>query len=227
MNRRLLTLLMIATLVSSGCGSDGGSTTAATVPTTTTTASPPPPITATEALEVAGVYFDAYNTGDAEAVLALTTPDASFSDNFGPQSRDAWEQLLAWNVAQGTMLEAVECTVANENDGPVTVVCEFENRDALVQAVDGPSTPVTHTMSITVDGVSDWDFAFGQPDFNTVWNPFRDWMSDNHPDDVANIGFGNWSSIAEATENGFLTAQYAESWRAYLDERDCTYSDEC
>jgi hypothetical protein len=75
--------------------------------------------------------------------------------------------------------------------------------------------------------VSDWDFAFRQPDFNTVWNPFRDWMSDNHPDDVANIGFGNWSSIAEATENGFLTAQYAESWRTYLDERDCTYSDEC
>jgi len=82
-------------------------------------------------------------------------------------------------------------------------------------------------MSTTPDGISEWEFIFGQPDFDTVWTPFRDWLSANHPEDAGNVGFGNWSSVEEAAQNGLLTAQYAKAWSTYLGQHGCTYTDDC
>ena len=68
---------------------------------------------------------------------------------------------------------------------------------------------------------------FGQPDLNTVGEPFRSWMTEKHPEILDSIGFGNWTSIEEAHENGRLTAQYAAEWAAYLEANGCAYDDSC
>ena len=197
-----------------------------TQPPTTTTASA---FTVDEALAVTDAYFEAYNAGDVEAVLALFEPDATFfNDPFGWQTRADWEQLLVWNAAQGTTLSPPECTVTAEVPGvSVTVSCPHSNLDVLVQAVDGPPVPINLGLIVTPDGIRNWVSSFGQPDFNTVGIPFEGWMQRNHPEDVSAVGFGNWSSVEEAEQNGVLTAQYADEWAAFLEGNGCNYRDDC
>ena len=187
------------------------------------------PFDAADGLSLTEAYFEAYNAGDVEAVLALFEPDATFSNNFGSQTRADWEQLLTWNAAQGTALSPSECTVTAEVPGEaVTVSCPHTNLDALVQAVDGPPVPlVVYTLVVTPNGIREWVSFFGQPDFDTVAIPFESWMMENHPEDADAVGFGNWTSTEEAEQNGVLTAQYAAEWAAYLEENGCHYLDGC
>ena len=236
MRNRLFVAIAVAAIVTAACGSsegDDGSaattapTSAATTAPAATSAAGAASITADQALAVADAYFDAYNNGDAEAVMGLFDDAAGFSDNFGPQERPFWELVLAWNMGQGTSLEGVQCTPGAESGDSIVVTCELRNRDALVQAVDGPAVPVTQTLAVTAGGITSWEFIFGQPDFNAVWSPFRDWMTANHAGDINNVGFGNWSSTDDAMENGLLTAQYAAAWRSYLDEKGCAYDTGC
>ena len=181
-----------------------------------------------DALSVAAAYFEAYNAGDVEEVLALFTPDATFSANFGAQTSTFWEQLLVWNAAQGTTLSPPDCTVTGEVSGEsVTVSCPHNNLDILVQALDGPPVPIQLTLVVTPNGIRESKSIFGSPDFNTVAVPFRSWMSENHPEDQGNVGFGNWSTVEEAEQNGILNAQYADEWATFLEANGCTYLDGC
>jgi hypothetical protein len=186
-----------------------------------------PSFTGDDALSVADTYFEAYNAGDADAVLALFEPDATFLDNFGAQTPTDWE-ILVWSVAQGTALTAPDCTVTEEVSGEsITVSCRHSTLDALVQAVDGPPVPIRVTLVIAPEGIREETSIFGSPDFNTVAIPFENWMTENHEEDVGNVGFGNWSSVEEAEQNGILFAQYAEEWATYLEANGCTYLDGC
>ena len=179
---------------------------------------------ADDALAVAESYFDTYNSGDVESVLALFEPGATFSNSFGVHTRADWEQLLAWNAAQGTILSPPDCTVTEEiPEVSVTVSCPHTNLDVLVQAVDGPPVAIGLRLTISDDGISDWDFNFGKPDFNAVAIPFRRWMTENHPEDANVVGFGNWTSVEEAERNGILTAQYAKEWGAEIEAGNCDY----
>lgn len=181
-----------------------------------------------DGLAVTDAYFEAWNAGDVEAVLALFESDATFFDNFGRQTRADWEQLLVWNAAQGTVLSPPNCTVTAEVPGDVvTVSCPHTNLDALVQAVDGPPVPIGLTLTVTPDGIRDWNSLFGNPDFDAVGSPFESWMTVNHPEDPEAAGFGNWSSVEEAEQSGILRAQYADEWAAYLQDNNCTYLDRC
>jgi hypothetical protein len=81
------------------------------------------------------------------------------------------------------------------------------------------------TFTVGLDGISGEFGAFFQPDFNTVGVPFEAWMTENHPEDVDKVEFGNWASIEEATQNGTMVAQYAAEWAAHLEANGCTYQD--
>ena len=163
-----------------------------------------------------------------EAVLTLFEPDAIFSVSFfGEQTRTEWEQALAWEVAQGTVLSPPDCTVTMETAESVFVSCIHGQLDALTQAVDGPPVPIDPRLIITPDDIGNSEFSFGQPDFNTVGDPFDEWILENHPEDAEKLEFGNWTSIEEAEENGILTAQYAQEWGAYLEVNGYTYNEAC
>ena len=234
---RMTTLAVLLALAAVACDSteDGVTTTVAAtvVPTTTTATSAASTTTLSEfgsvdARDVAVAYFAAYNEGDVDAVVALFGPDATFSDNFGSQGRAAWEQLLVWNAAQGTVLGPPSCLLAEELVGvSVRLVCSHGNSGAAVQAVDGPAVPIRLTLEITPEGIVDWKSIFEQPDFNVVGIPFSDWMATHHPDIVAGVEFGNWSSVEQAEQNGILNAEYAAEWRVYLDANDCAYDEGC
>jgi hypothetical protein len=48
-------------------------------------------------------------------------------------------------------------------------------------------------------------------------------MTINNPADALAAGFGNWSSLEEATEHGRIRAQYAEEWAGELEASGCTF----
>ena len=235
--RMTMMIGICVTVAMTACsGDDAGSdttaapTTTTTIATTTTvrvTTTSVPVFTAEDALGVANAYFASYNAGDVEAVLALFEPDATFTDNFGATSAEDWEQLLVWNAAQGTALSESDCDAVPDNAGGMIVSCPHTNLDALVQAVAGPPVPIDMTLTITSEGISQWIWFFGSPDFNAVGRPFSRWMNANHPEKTEAVGFGNWSTAEEARENGLLTAQYAAEWATYLTENNCSYLEGC
>ena len=244
-SRRTRVALMTAVMLITAACSSNDSTNTTTILTTTTVVTTQPPTTTApststtttaaeplftvdDALSVADAYFEAYNAGDVEAVLGLFEPDATFSDSFGSQTRTDWEQLVVWNAAQGTTLSPPDCTVTEEVPGlSMTLSCSHFNHDALVQALDGAPVPITLTLTVTPDGISQWRSIFGFPTFNIFASPFRGWMKENHPEDEFAVGFGNWTSVKEAEQNGILTAHYADEWATYLEANGCTYREGC
>ena len=100
MPKRLLTILAVclAVVVAACSSSDGeatapSDTTATTAATTTTTPATTtvPVFGAADALSVTEAYFEAFNSGDEAAALALLTPDAQLADSFiGLWTAEAW-----------------------------------------------------------------------------------------------------------------------------------------
>lgn len=178
-----------------------------------------------QALSTASAYFSAFNSGDANAVMALLSSGATFSDNFtGSMTREQWEQRLVWNMAQGTTLATPDCTVPSGGaSGEGTAVrCESATLNAQIQVVGAQPVPTVVGLLVTSNGVQNVSEDFGQPDFLQATQPFMQWMEEEFPGDVEKVGFDVWDSIEQAHENGELTAEYARRWAAYL-EAYCIY----
>ena len=193
-----------------------------------------------QALAAVSAYFAAFNDGDADAIAALLAEDAEFSDSFtGSITREAWEQRLAWNLAQGTTLASPDCKVSEDGGSAGTAVrCESATSNAQIRAVGARAVPTSVHFSVSPQGIGQVAEEYGQPDFLQAVSPFMEWMEATHPDAVANLGFNAWTSVDEATANGELTKEYAHLWAGYL-ETNCvripglvdpardTYLDDC
>jgi len=173
-------------------------------------------------------FFVAFNSGDAASVIALFAPDAEFTNNFGPIERRDFEELLAWNVAQGTRYTPSDCAadVGGAAD-VVSVSCPFITHNAVSQASGGPPVPFLMTVDVTAAGIVAHTDRFGDPDFNVVHRPFERWMNEHHPEDTEAVSFGTWNSIAEAEQNGTLVALYGAEWGEYLETNGCAFNETC
>jgi len=188
-----------------------------------------PALTTAEALVVNDAFFEAFNTGDDDAVLALFTPDVTIDNSYvGRWALADWEMSLAWETAQGTSLTSPDCVVAEELPGEtVTVTCETGTHTAAGQALGAPPVPTTTTIVVTPDGIRQLELVYGDPNHDTYLLPFDNWVLDNHPEDADKVGAFDWTSVEEAEQNGLLTAQYAQEWAAFLDAKGCVYPDAC
>jgi len=220
MRKYLVNTLVVIALIAAACnpgpraesGSDttGGSASSA--------------VSVEEAQTAANGYFDAFNSGDTNAVLTWFPSNAEFSDNFtGSIPRESWEQRLAWNMAQGTTLDNPDC-VATDGDanGNRTVTCESGTRNAQIQAVGARPVSTLVTLLVTPNGIETLNEEFGQPDFLLATQPFMEWMASENPEDASKVGFDVWDSVDQAEVNGKLTADYSRQWAAYL-ELTCIY----
>jgi hypothetical protein len=214
-------VLSIAVVFVAACGSDEAT-------------SDPVDFGEESSLAVVDAHFAAYNKGDAQAAIALFSPDATFSNSFyGAYPRESVEEDIVWATAQGTTYVQPDCAVADAgdsvtdptDDASVTIVCDSANLDAPSLAVGGPAVPVVMTMLIGSDGIERIDYRYGSPDFRHVTDPFERWVREHHPEDTAAVGHFNWDSTAGAEQNGLLTAEYATEWADYLKANDCTYLD--
>lgn len=177
-------------------------------------------------------WFDAYNTGDDQASLASLAPGVVVSNSInGTLTLDEWEMLLAWNSAQQTVWAPPECTANERESGvSVTVICSTVNIDAPSQAVGAPGVQTKLVAVVTAQGITELRFDHDEEiNFNHVAIPMATWLANNHPDvsQAGTVGFGYWTTIEEAAENGRLTRLYATEWANYLAENDCTYLDGC
>lgn len=187
------------------------------------------PFAADDGLSVTEAYFEEFNAGDVDALLGLFAPGVELSDSFeGSWTVADWEMIAVWNIAQGSTLTSPICTVTGQVPGEsVTVSCESETNNAQVQAVGAPSVPTRVTTTVTPEGISSFRFDYGVPDFLVSTDPFDRWMRANHPQDVGAVGFGNWTTVEEAQQNGTLTAEYAADWASYLEANSCDYRMNC
>ena len=121
----------------------------------------------------------------------------------------------------------MNCITRDNDDGTFLVTCDSATHNAEVLATGEAPVPTELSLRVSSDGIERFYESFGRPDFTVLSTPFFDWMERNYPDDVDKIGFGNWESIAEARENGLLTAQFATEWGAFLIANGCGYKDGC
>ncbi len=201
-------------------------TTTATAATTATTAAPTTSgnaqsLTVEEALAVSGGFVEAWNSGDADAVLGLFTSNVALSEKYtgmsewGPLDRAFFEQHLVWSTAQGTTFTSPECAVTEDGTGAeVSVSCEFGWLYAAEKAAGDPPVPTVLTMVVTPDGISEAAFEY-PPEFGVV--RFDNWLFLNHREDSQGVEFGDWDSVAEAEQGGTLRAQYVAEWVADLE----------
>ncbi|MGI9529322.1 MAG: hypothetical protein ACR2NG_06375 [Acidimicrobiia bacterium] len=234
-------LLVAAALVTAGCTGETTdsttttssvsepivaetTTTATVLPATTTTAAAQETEALQEALAVKDAFFVAFNAADPTAVMDLFTADAEF----GEDGREWFEELLAWNIAQGTRYTPSDCEAKPHTDSQgVVVSCPFITHDALSIESDGPPVPFNMSILIAADGIASYLDRFGDPDFNTVAIPFGRWMEQHHPADVESVSFAAWESIDGAVANGTLRADYAAEWGRYLKANGCAYNESC
>jgi len=189
------------------------------VPVSTTAT--PQPIPATPQ-EVAAGYIEAFNRGDADAVLASLTPDVALSEkytgmspSFEPIDPVDFEQHLAWSIAQGTTFTSPECAVTDDSSGAsVNVLCEYGWLDAAERAAGDPPVPTELSLVVTPDGISQLAFEY-PPGFGV--ESFGNWLLLNHKEDLQGVEFGDWNSVAEAQQGGALRAQYVAEWAAELE----------
>ena len=177
------------------------------------------------ALDVSDAYIEAFNTGDADAVLVLLTSDVALSEkytgmspSFEAMDRGFFEQQLAWNTAQGTTFTSPECEVTEQGPAAsVTVTCQFGWLYAAGQAVDAPPVPTTLTMIVTPEGISQMAFEY-PPNFGV--DSFDIWLVANHSADSEGVEYGDWNSVAEAEAGGKLLGHYVDEWAASLNAND-------
>jgi hypothetical protein len=175
-------------------------------------------------LTVIDDYFATYNDGDTDAVLAIAAPDVIVTVTYGVvEPQEDWDQLLAWNNAQGEILTEHTCILTD--DQPVVGAafsCEFDTLDAVILAVDGIPIPTQTLFTVSDGAITKINHDYESPtDFGTAGGPFNLWMEQNHPD-VEGAGFGQWTSRAEAVEYGQLRAHWAQEWAIYREANDCT-----
>jgi hypothetical protein len=221
-------ILIIAACSSSDDPVSPASIAPAPAPTTTaataaapTTSGNAQSLTDEEALAVSGEFVDAFNSGDADAVLALFTSNVALSEKYtgmtdwGPIDRAFFEQHLVWSTAQGTTFTSPECAVTDDSAGAeVTVSCEFGWLYAAEKAAGAPPVPTVLAMVVTPDGISEAAFEY-PPEFGLV--RFDNWLFLNHKEDSQGVEYGDWNSVAEAQQGGTLRAQYVAEWAADLE----------
>jgi hypothetical protein len=170
--------------------------------------------------EVADAYFAAYNSGDADAVLALFTDDATYSDNLTSDARpNGWELDVVWRLAQGETLSSPDCTLVEEVPGlTVTITCAHETVDAPIRETGSAAVQTTTTMILTPDGISELSQRYAGSHFQRTGNPFVAWMVANHPGDADAAGCCAGSTVEESIARGELRAAYATRWAAQLED---------
>lgn len=179
-------------------------------------------LTADDALAVSDDFIERFNTGDADALLAMLTPDVALSENYIGMSRSDdpfgeilpafFEQHMAWATAQGATFTSPACAVTDDSAPTnVTVLCEFGWLYAPEKAAGDPPVPTALTMVITEDGISQAAFEY-PPIFGS--ESFDAWLLANYSGDMEGVEFGDWNSVSEARQGGILRAQYVDEWAA-------------
>jgi hypothetical protein len=171
------------------------------------------------AFEVTDAYFAAYNSGDADAVLALFTEEATFSDNLtGNPRENGWELDVVWRLAQGETVSSPDCTLVEQVPGlTVTITCVHETADAPIQETGSTAVQTTTTMILTPQGISGLSQRYQGAHFAPTGNRFIAWMRANHPEDADAAYCCAGSTVEESIARGELRAEYAKRWAAHLE----------
>lgn len=185
-------------------------------------------VSADDALGVVDDYFAAFSAGDVDGMMGVLADDAvveSSGDTEDPLDR--FRLYHEWVAAEGTEIVDRECSVGEVVDAEaVTVRCRYGQHPYLSQAVGGNVVPWTTTFTVGAAGIVEVAETFGQPDFNTYFEPFSAWMSAHHPQDVEATACCGGETVEESRARGALRVEYADLWAAWLQEHpDCTWRD--
>lgn len=144
------------------------------------------------ATETAREFLTAYAAQDAGAIGELLAPEAVANDvalpadtgNGAANIADGYARAFEWEQAVGWQTTPGECT--QSDPGPPTVIrCSFRSENAWSRALEVAPISSLVDISVTGDGIIAVTDHFNRGAFDPlVWEPFRNWVEEHHPDDV-------------------------------------------
>ncbi|MDX1468402.1 MAG: hypothetical protein R3258_03590 [Acidimicrobiia bacterium] len=168
-------------------------------------------------VQIATGFVEAYGSFDAERADSYLAPDADLSGMEGGQQE--WQAALRWFNAQGFELMLDSCNVVVTRPTGTRVRCFFDyhgihSREMGLGPYEGSRIDVVVVDGEIVEAFIDFEYL--QNGFSRqVWEPFAQWVVDNHPEDVdvmytdESLGYQNLTEES-ITLWAMRTRQYAD-----------------
>lgn len=165
-------------------------------------------------------YIEAFNDGDADAVLAhFASEDGTYAFRTDPSNTpfagtgyEALTKLVAWSVATRTQLLEPKCMVAEATPRGTVVDCIYLVED-ITRHTRG-YLPLPGALFATVDAEGAFvDYEqFTMLRSGAAFSEYLDWLATAHPDDVEVIARIEWETVEEAIESGEARLQHLDEW---------------
>jgi hypothetical protein len=185
----------------------------------------PPSTTGPSAEETANGFVEAYGAFDADAALSYLADDADISVLMrGPQEGRGLEEDLSRNLsmleAQGYVQLSDSCQSQGTSWEGTYVRCAFAYHLLGSDRIGlGPFEGSTFKLTIqdgeVVRASQDWANAEFSPQ---MWDPFSEWITANHPDDVEVMYADCACSGADGLAIPNLTGRSIRLWRLHVAE---------
>ena len=210
--------------------------TATSAPTTTI----PHTFTADDARAVMDTYYEAYNIGDIDLVMAQHS-DAMDSivvtnchdvgtlcDPADSLDMISTEHYMAFRAAGAGFADIRVCLVKDEQsqDGIHTIECHYWDYTPVTWQVRvGPGVPIVDTAVVSAAGIEQLKRLVGPPDYRAEAEHFNDWLLRSHPEDA--IDCCEWDSRESAQQAGTQMLEIANAWGVFLKSAGCVPSSRC
>lgn len=157
-------------------------------------------IDSSEALAVAGEFFEAMSSTDESKAFDLLAENTVLSDSLAgeldPAESGNW---LVWRMAQGTMFGNAECAAGEPDGDDVVVSCTTEILDALGAATNARPGAADATVMVSSAGISAVDLSY-QPRVGEAPSTFVDWLETQYPGDPdAEAAAAVWGDSVEVS----------------------------
>jgi hypothetical protein len=138
----------------------------------------PPPLTPVEVAERYLEARNAYDVGQARALVAdhFTTNETPN----GYRDVDSMELAFAQHEAYGFHYAEVDCTPGSETPERATVFCDYLWTTELHRIGNHPPTP--EQLTVIVEGGRIAQIVRGRGEFRSWWDPFTSFLRTEHPE---------------------------------------------
>ena len=194
--------------------------------------------TTVRAVAVVDEFVRAFNAGDLDGTLALLDPEVIGTRVFGSAVADpvddelddrmSIEIRIANGLGSGTELSVHDCVETDRGTRPdaTSLVCRWEERTGVVQAIGGEPIPAEAVVSVTDGALAEIHLGVGSPNFLTLGRPFSNWLDRYHPEVAAALDVAP-SDRDTSFDLGVTEVEWAHRWAEFLDTYECAADQFC
>jgi hypothetical protein len=172
------------------------------------------------AVKVTRQFLAAFRAFDAQKAMSYVADGANLSrliDGQVPDDAEGMSLMVGWLEAMGYEELNTSCRATASTPAlGTTVLCDFDFHGIRSEAIGkGPFTGNTHTFILRdgkiVYGTIDWNLDEFSPQ---MWEPFRDWVRENHRKDFDVMYIDNGGNFRLTPRSIRLWEQRTQEWAA-------------